>query len=235
MQLNGNWKKGAFLTAAVTAAAAYSYLPSVAGKLRFRGKPTREDKVLYLTFDDGPSSEYTGELLDLLKKYEIRASFFVVAESAEENPDLIERMKREGHLIGLHSLNHVSAMLQTPAGTKRDFDESMAIMERIGVTAEYYRPPWGHVNLCTPGCLKKHGLRKVLWHVMAQDWEKNTTEELIQYKLLKRARAGSVICLHDGRGKDRAPKRMIDALDKTFPIWLEEGYRFQRIDERSGQ
>lgn len=68
---------------------------------------------------------------------------------------------------------------------------------------------------------------------MAEDWEEDTTEEEIQYKLLKRAGKGDVICLHDGRGKkEEAPEKMIAALEKTIPIWLEEGYQFKLIDEK---
>lgn len=230
MQLSRKVKTGAAL--AVLGAAAYSYLPTVAGKLKYRTAPKEEEKKLYLTFDDGPSSSYTGELLELLKRYDVKASFFVVAESAARHPELIERMKAEGHLIGLHSLAHNSAMLQTPADTARDFEKSVNIMKALGVEPEYYRPPWGHVNLCTRKCLRDYKLKKELWHVMAQDWERDASEELIQYKLLKRTKRGSVICLHDGRGKDGAPGRMIGALQKTIPIWLEEGYRFHRIDER---
>ncbi len=67
---------------------------------------------------------------------------------------------------------------------------------------------------------------------MAEDWEEDTTEEEIQYKLLKRAGKGDVICLHDGRQKKEAPEKMIAALEKTIPIWLEEGYQFKLIDEK---
>ena len=227
----GSLKKKAALAAAA-GAAIYSFLPSAAGKLYYRCSPKGSDRVLYLTFDDGPSEAYTGELLDILKQYGVTASFFVVAEQAAAHPQLIRRMQLEGHLIGLHSLNHVSAMLQTPAGTIDDFRQSVEIMKELGVEPVYYRPPWGHVNLSTFSCLRRYGLKKVLWHVMAQDWEAGISEEQIQYRLLRRAGNGSVICLHDGRGRNGAPERMLEALKKTIPLWLEEGYRFRRIDER---
>ena len=140
-------------------------------------------------------------------------------------------MKEEGHLIGLHSLEHKSAMVQTPMYTNREFKKSMKIMADLHVDVRYYRPPWGHVNLFTLMNLKKYNLKKVIWHVMAEDWEADTSDEEIQYKLLKRTGKGDVICLHDGRGKSPdAPERTIAALEKTIPIWLEEGYQFKLLD-----
>lgn len=231
MQLSKREKAVIGLLAA--AAAGYSYIPSVCGKVKYRSMAAEKDKTLYLTFDDGPSAAYTGKLLDLLAEYDVKATFFVVADSAKRHPELIGRMKEEGHLIGLHSLEHKSAMLQTPFYTDGEFRESLKIMKDLDIDVKYYRPPWGHVNLFTLINLKKYNLKKVLWHVMAEDWEENTTEEEIQYKLLKRAGKGDVICLHDGRGKaEDAPERMIAALEKTIPVWLEEGYQFKLIDEK---
>lgn len=215
------------------AAAGYSYIPSVCGKAKYFSMPGEKDKNLYLTFDDGPSAAYTGKLLDLLGEYDVKATFFVVADFAKDQPALIERMKAEGHLIGLHSLEHKSAMVQTPFYTAMEFRQSMKIMKELGVDVKYYRPPWGHVNLFTLRNIKKYNLKKVIWHVMAEDWEADATEDEIQYKLLKRAGKGDVICLHDGRGKvDDAPEKMIAALAKTIPVWLEEGYQFKLIDEK---
>lgn len=226
-------KQKGTLTLLAAAAAGYSYIPSMWGKAKYFSMAGERDKTLYLTFDDGPHEVYTEALLDLLKAYDIKASFFVVARSAQAHPDLIKRMKEEGHLIGLHSLEHKSAMVQSPFYTNMEFEKSLKIMENLGINVKYYRPPWGHVNWFTLRNLKKYQLKKALWHVMAEDWEKDTTADEIQYKLLKRSGKGDVICLHDGRGKSEdAPKRTIEALEKTIPVWREEGYQFKLIDEK---
>jgi peptidoglycan/xylan/chitin deacetylase (PgdA/CDA1 family) len=226
-------------------AAGYSYIPSQLGKMQQRLKQNAEDaiqslaipeKVLYLTFDDGPHSAYTEELLELLAGYEIKATFFVVGKFAEDNSDLVLRMAQEGHTVGLHSLEHKSAMIQTPSYTRWDFKKSLEIMEDLGIDVKYYRPPWGHVNWSTLQQIKNHGLQKVLWDVMVGDWEEDSDEEQMQYRLLKHAAPGSIICLHDGRGdgavQNDAPLRMIETLKKTIPLWLEEGYSFKTIDEK---
>ncbi len=129
----------------------YSIIPTFYYK--FKGTPIvnniDEKKFLSLTFDDGPDKKYTGELLDLLKKYNIKATFFVVAKFAEENYELIKRMEEEGHTIGLHSLEHKNALLNGPLYTNKEFEESLKIMDKINVNIKSFRPPWGHLNLLT--------------------------------------------------------------------------------------
>ena len=194
---------------------------------RFAG----EEKKLYLTFDDGPSPQYTAELLNLLDRFHIKVSFFVVARFAAENPHLIRRIADAGHLIGLHSLEHISAYLQLPGYRERDFEESIRILNRLGVNPKFYRPPWGHTRSFTRKLAKKHGLDLIYWDVMAEDWRGNTTAGEISQKLLDRVRPGHIICLHDGRGKKGAPGRTIKALQTVLPLWIEEGYKFCTISE----
>jgi peptidoglycan/xylan/chitin deacetylase (PgdA/CDA1 family) len=229
MQLNE--KKAAVITAAVSAGLAYGVIPSAAGKIKYMTKHDRTEKVIYLTFDDGPS-EYTMELLDLLKEYDIKASFFMVASFAAEYPEVVKRVQEEGHLIGLHSLEHRNAMISSPSYTNRDFLESMSIFKNLGIEPAYYRPPWGEVNLWSLMNIKINSLTKVIWNVMAEDWRGNTTAEIIEEKLISRTREGDVVCLHDGRGKNDAPARTIEALRSVLPIWKKRGYEFRLISER---
>lgn len=226
------------------AAASYSYLPSRLCRVQHNlqqqaeeaAAPPIPEKVLYLTFDDGPHPAYTEKLLDLLKEYDIRATFFLVGKFAAENPDLVLRMEQEGHTIGIHSMEHKSAMIQSPSYTRWDFAKSLEVMEDLGISTRYYRPPWGHVNWFTLRQAEKYGLHKILWDVMVGDWEEDSDEDKMQYLLLKHAVPGSIVCLHDGRGDGKvmndAPLRMIETLRKTIPLWLEEGYLFETIDEK---
>lgn len=253
-------KKGkAVFTACAAAAIAYSFLPSQAGKINrklqrriekgteplFQRIDDEEKKMVYLTFDDGPHPVYTEKLLDLLQKYGIKASFFVVGRFAEENPKLILRMAEEGHTVGLHSYWHKSAMIQSPGSVFRDMEDCIRVMKWLEIQPKYYRPPWGHVNWFSLRMLRDYNLKQVLWDVMAEDWKQHTNMEEIQYKLLKRTKPGDIICLHD-RQADRTdleenleditesegkapPLIMIEALENTIPLWLEEGYQFSKL------
>lgn len=211
----------------------YSIIPTFYYK--FKGTPIvnniDEKKFLSLTFDDGPDKKYTGELLDLLKKYNIKATFFVVAKFAEENYELIKRMEEEGHTIGLHSLEHKNALLNGPLYTNKEFEEGLKIMDKINVNIKSFRPPWGHLNLLTIRNLKKFNLNLVLWDVIIGDWKADITSDEISRRLLSQSKNKSIICLHDGRGKNEAPKRTIEALEKTIPVWIEEGYKFLKVGE----
>ncbi len=225
-----------FLTAVLAAAIlGYSLLPTAVIRMKnFFGRNRKHGKkVLYLTFDDGPEEAFTPKLLDLLKKYDIHATFFVVTGKARENPRIIERMQEEGHLIGFHSQSHRNALFESPWRTSGDFRASGSDMDALGIKTVYFRPPWGCVNLVSLKNMKKRGLRMILWSVMAGDWSAGATSEIIRTRLISRVKDGSIICLHDGRGRDQAPLRTISALEKMLPLWKLSGYSFMRIDEES--
>ena len=193
--------------------------------------PHPADKEIVLTFDDGPDPRYTPKVLDVLKRYGVPAHFFVVAERAKENPDLVRRMLEEGHEVGLHSRAHRNAWLVAPAYVKRDFAKSAAILRELGVNCKYYRPPWGYVNQETLKQIQAAGYQLVMWNVMAQDWKRNQTSREIVRRLLERVQRGSIICLHDGGGAPGAPERTIDALESALPVFQKIGYRFVLLKE----
>lgn len=209
----------------------YAVIPSMFFKIIFKLKRKEKGKTIYLTFDDGPNSVFTEKLLDVLKKYDIRASFFCVAKFAKENKNLIKRMKKEGHVIGLHSLKHQNAYLMDIFKTNKDFQNSLKIMKELETDIKYFRPPWGDLNLASLFNIRKYNLKLILWNVMAEDWKKDITSFDIELRLLRRIQGGDIICLHDGRGKKEAPRRTIEALDKALPILLGKDFIFETVDK----
>lgn len=213
------------------AVAGYAFLPSSLGKARRRLSRNRrqEPGVLYLTFDDGPSPDYTPALLDLLASHQVPATFFVVGDHARENPALIQRMQDEGHAIGFHSAHHHSAYLMGPRQTRRDFSDGLTALNDLGVAPRYFRPPWGVVNWSSLAQIRTRRLHPILWDVMAQDWRGDITSGEIIRRLRARVYPGAVICLHDGRGAEGAPGRTIQALDVLLPEWLDQGFTFRPL------
>ncbi len=211
----------------------YSIIPTYYFKSKFKtfNKDKIKDKYMCLTFDDGPDEKYTEQLLNLLERYNIKATFFTVATFAENNPNIIKRMKEEGHTIGLHSLEHKNGLITSPIYTDKDFKGSLDIMKNLNMRVKFFRPPWGHINLRTLSNLKKYNLKLVLWDVIIGDWKGDITSDEIANRLLKESRNKSIICLHDGRGENEAPLRTIQALEQTLPIWLREGYKFVKVEE----
>lgn len=212
----------------------YSIIPCILYKLFWYKKSHNmgTKKVVFLTFDDGPNSNYTSELLDVLKQFNIKASFFVVTDFAKENTNLIQRMKLGGHDIGIHSCAHKSSLYRGWKYTSNDLSESIKVMEDMHIKVLGYRPPWGHLNLVTLYMLKKLNLKLILWGAMAQDWKANTTSKEISKKIITRVEKGNCIfCLHDGRGSENAPERTISALKESIPILIERGYKFKSLGE----
>ncbi len=198
----------------------------------FKGGSTR--KEIAFTFDDGPHKGYTPRLLDLLKKYNIKATFFVLGSKAEQFPELVLRMHQEGHLIGVHNYFHWANSFMPPWKVKGQINRSATIIEQItGMRPLYYRPPWGLLNAFDFIVHRK--LRIVMWTLMVGDWRSRGGKEKIRRKLLKSVKAGDVILLHDSGdtlGAEKlAPLHMIEALEEVLKEVSQQGYTFVRIDE----
>lgn len=210
----------------------YSLIPTLY-YLLFKAPPfsfDKDRKDVLLSFDDGPDSRYTNGILDTLKQNNVRAVFFVVAKKAAENPEIIKRILSDGHLVGLHSLEHRDAWKKSPLFQKRELSSGLVILESLGCKVSFYRAPWGHLTLTSLLFAKRHHLKILLWTVMVQDWEKASTSQRVLDRLIKRTESGSVLCLHDsGCGKsaaEGAPAQTAAAVSQFVPLMLNTGYEF---------
>lgn len=196
-------------------------------------KKTNKENEIMLTFDDGPDSRYIYKLLDVLDENDVKATFFVVAKNAQKNKEAIDEMIKRGHDIGMHSYEHKNGMLYSYFYTKKDIKNSVEIMKKLGCKTDLYRPPWGHTNIFTNYFVKKYNLKMIYWDVMAEDWEKESTPELIAKRLLERTTNKSIICLHDAGensgGAIGAPENTIEGLKIAIPKLKKKGYKFKKI------
>jgi len=160
-------------------------------KTLFRVKPRGKERVIYLTFDDGPNPEATGFVLDCLAKEAAKATFFLVGENVDRYPEIIERIKKEGHTSGHHTNKHLNA-LHTPKA------EYLADVE-VGASknpSPFFRPPYGKLTWPVYQALKNK-YRIVLWDVISEDYDGNYTDEECIEKVLRQVRPGSIVVLHD--------------------------------------
>ena len=185
--------------------------------------PDDEGDVVYLTFDDGPSPDYTPQILDVLARYDARATFFVVGSLAQAYPDIIQRMAAEGHTIANHSWDH-----EDLAGLSRAaFDETIRRTQAVlgDLAAPCLRPPYGSIDANTREWAAAHGLKLMTWDASPSDWLRPPAEEIADY-LVKWARPGVVLLMHDGGG-DRS--RTVQGLDMALERLADQGLRYEPV------
>ncbi|MNW35010.1 Peptidoglycan-N-acetylglucosamine deacetylase [compost metagenome] len=213
----------------------YAFVPALVSRIFGfrvfrRGKSEQE---YALTFDDGPDPVYTSQLLDLLKRFDAKATFFVVGMNAEKYPELLKRMHDEGHLIGIHNYVHKSNWLMRPVTVRRQIAQTESVIRRVtGEGTTFYRPPWGIVNFFDIS--NTHGRRIVLWSSMFGDWKASIGAKQLAERMLKKLRGGEVMLLHDcgtTLGADaEAPQNMLIALEKLLRVAQERQLRSVRVD-----
>lgn len=214
----------------------YSVIPTILARVFGIGAYRKASAThqFSLTFDDGPDPIYTPLLLELLRKHQVKATFFVLGQKAESHPELITRIHQEGHLIGIHHYSHTANWLLTPFQIRKRINHTANIVEQIiGERPIYYRPPWGLVT-AADFLLYKH-YRLVLWSLMVGDWTVKKRKRTVGDKLISGVKNGSIIVLHDsgetfGAKKD-APMYMMEALQIFLKESKTKGYTCVRMDD----
>ncbi|MFJ9606885.1 polysaccharide deacetylase family protein [Kitasatospora sp. NPDC101176] len=198
-----------------------------AGRLISHGGAGRREVAL--TFDDGPLPPYTDRILDVLERYRVPATFFCVGMNAGAHPDLLVRMREQGHLIGNHTWSHPFLPELTRAQLVEQLertDEAIATASG-GPAPTLFRPPYGARTPEVLGWLEETFARIALWDVAPDDWTMPGAEA-ISALVLEQARPGSIVLLHDGGG-DRT--QTVDALPAIIEGLHGRGYRFVTVDE----
>lgn len=184
----------------------------------FRGDPNKQE--VFLTFDDGPHPEATPFVLDVLKANGIKATFFILGKNAELYPELVRRVTEEGHSIGNHGMNHLNGWL-TEAG--RYADDVAKGREITG--AEIFRPPYGRMTPAQYRLLKETE-RIVFWDVISGDFDRNIDGNTVMNNVLKNARNGSIIVMHDSK---KAMKNLQGSLNGIIGKMKEDGFSFRTL------
>ena len=188
------------------------------------------EKVLYLTFDAGYENGSTEKILDVLKKQDVRAAFFLVGNYIEKNADLVRRMVKEGHIVGNHTMHHpdMSAITEKTAFAKELHDLEALYKEKTGQDLpKFYRPPQGIYSEENLKLAKELGYKTVFWSLAYVDWNNDAqpTKEQAFAKLLPRTHPGAVILLHS------TSRTNGEILEELLIKWKEEGYRFGTLEE----
>ena len=151
------------------------------------------EKLVALTFDDGPDPEWTPLVLDALARHGMRATFFLVGERAERHPGLVARIRAEGHEAGSHGWDHASQPEISPAALGEQLARTRAV---LGPDTRLLRPPYGQQTLATWRLARAEGYRVVMWNVFAGDWRADDGATLAG-RVLAATRPGAIVLLHD--------------------------------------
>ena len=180
-------------------------------------RDTTNRREIFLTFDDGPVPEVTPLVLAILKKYDIKATFFCVGENVHKNPEIFESLQQNGHAVGNHTFHHVKAW-------KTDYHSYLSEVEQCSrlVKSNLFRPPHGQINRKIARKLSEN-YKLIMWSVITGDYDKHLSGEQCLANAVKHTRPGSIIVFHDSI---KARERMEYSLPLYIEHCLKQGYTF---------
>ncbi len=188
------------------------------------------ERVVALTFDDGPCIPTTLELLKVLKKHDVKATFFMLGKNISAHPEIAKAVVLEGHEAGNHSFSHVFLISHPMDFVRTEIETTDRLLREAGVKGEpLFRPPYGSQLRLMPWELWLIGIKReiILFDVVGQDWDGSSAEAVAQ-RVRDRAKPGSIVVLHDGGG-DRSAT--VTATAMIIPLLKERGYRFVTVSE----
>jgi peptidoglycan-N-acetylglucosamine deacetylase len=203
----------------------------ILGAYPYRGRTT--EKVVALTFDDGPNEPYTSQILDYLDEQQLRATFFQVGRCVERHPDTTRRIAAAGHTIGNHSLTHRFDTYLRPHRFEHEVRQTQEILSRtIGQTPTLARSPWLWRQPGLLRMLRRHGLYAVAGEFCHAGEVFQPSATRIAHRAVAKTAPGSILIFHDGfdgRGGDRS--QTVAAVRLTVQALKAQGYRFVTVDE----
>ena len=189
--------------------------PEALWRIQRRGR-----KVVYLTFDDGPIPEETPWVLDLLDKYGIKATFFMVGDNVRRHPELFEEIKRRGHSYGNHTMHHLQGIKESATTYLRDITEADALID-----SSLFRPPHGIIYPTQAKLIRRH-YNIVMYVLVTRDYSKRINGEQVLDNVKRYVRNGSIIVFHDSI---KAHTNMRYALPRAIEWLKEQGYEFEPL------
>ena len=188
----------------------------------------KEEKKIYLTFDEGYEAGYTQKILEILKNNEVKATFFITAHYVNTQPDLVKQMIDEGHIVGNHTVNHKRMPdLNDEKINTEIMDLHKAIYEKFGYEMKYIRPPMGEFSERTLQITNSLGYKTVMWSFAYEDWneERQPDETKSKEKILNNLHNGEIMLLH---GNSKTNTNILDYIIKEVK---NMGYEFKSLDE----
>ncbi len=188
-------------------------------------------KELYLTFDDGPTPEITEWVLDMLNRYNAKATFFCIGNNIEKHPEIFESILKKEHAIGNHTYNHLKGWKHKTKAYINDViltDE--LIKSKNSESENLFRPPYGKFKTKQSKQIQELGYKVVMWDILSYDWDKSVSEETCLKNIISAAKEGSIVVFHDSV---KASRNLKYALPKVLDYYSEKGYAFKSLNKEA--
>lgn len=190
-------------------------------------KPNPSDKIIALTFDDGPWPKYTEQILDILKANNIKGTFFVIGRNMKNFPDIGKRIVAEGHTIANHTWHHWYNRM-SPKAAAYEIDATEEIIYQVtGVRTNLFRPPGGILGNGPAAYARSKNYSVIMWSADSHDYKRPPAERLIS-NVMRNSKPGGVVLMHDGGGVRDSTVKALPSMIKQF---RDSGYRFVTMPE----
>ena len=183
--------------------------------------PKKTPKTIYLTFDDGPTESVTFWVLDLLLKYQIKATFFLIGKNIEEYPEIYARILKEGHRVGNHTHNHLKGWKHSTEAYLENIARTEALLPQK--TEKLFRPPYGRIKKSQIRALLDLNYKIIMWSALSADWDSDNSPEQCVENCLNHTENGRILVFHDSK---KAQKNLMGSLETVLKNLLEQGYEF---------
>jgi peptidoglycan/xylan/chitin deacetylase (PgdA/CDA1 family) len=201
------------------------------GRVFWRGP--KKLRLMSLTFDDGPTEPYTSSILDILKKYQVKATFFVLGRKVELYPEAVKKIVADGHEIGNHGYDHKVLPLKSLSGIKAEIKRTEdLILSLTGKKPALFRAPHGWKRPCLKKALREAGYELVSWTAGVWDTDRPGEQKIIR-RSLKTFRNGAILLFHDGRGLEENAdcSQLVAALPAIIESALSQGFQFMTVSQ----
>ncbi|SCY75328.1 polysaccharide deacetylase family protein [Flavobacterium caeni] len=186
------------------------------------------EKVVWLTFDDGPIPEVTEWVLDQLARYDAKAAFFCIGDNIRKHPAVLQKVLAAGHSIGNHTFNHLKGWETETAAYIENVRLCAEEITKHTANVSIMRPPYGKIKRKQAQILRKAGYKIIMWDIVSADFDLEVTPEQCLQNVVKNVQPGSIIVFHDSV---KASKNLRYALPKTLEFLAENGYRCEVPDQ----
>jgi len=195
-----------------------------------------KEKTIYLTFDDGPTTEITEWTLNQLKNYNAKATFFCIGKNIEKHPEIFQKIIEEKHAVGNHTQNHLNgwdANFQDYFNNFEQADQTISnnwnskSEKNNTQTSKLFRPPYGKISLKQSKKIRKEGYKIIMWDVLSADFDTTISNKKCLKNVIENLKEGSIVVFHDS---EKASKKLRYVLPKILEYYSDNGYNFKSID-----